>query len=71
LFVLNVKIIHSYFLGGAMVGRFIGAAIVPVPQAVLADLVGVQPAFVLPIFCYLYVAYYGLIGSKAKNKKLL
>ena len=54
-----------------MVGRFIGAAIVPVPQAVLADLVGVQPAFVLPIFCYLYVAYYGLIGSKAKNKKLL
>lgn len=54
-----------------MVGRFIGAATVPVPQAVLADLVGVQPAFVLPNFCYLYIAYYGLIGSKAEDKKLL
>jgi FHS family L-fucose permease-like MFS transporter len=26
--------------------------------------VGIQYAFVLPIICYLYVAYYGLSGFK-------
>jgi len=26
--------------------------------------VGIQHAFVVPIICYLYIAYYGLIGSK-------
>lgn len=30
----------------------------------LADKVGIQYAFILPILCYLYVAYYGLSGYK-------
>ena len=31
---------------------------------VLADKAGIQNSFVIPIFCYLYIAYYGLWGSK-------
>ena len=30
----------------------------------LADKVGIQTSFVIPIFCYLFIAYYGLWGSK-------
>ena len=30
----------------------------------LADHVGIQHSFVIPMICYLYIAYYGLVGSK-------
>jgi len=30
----------------------------------LADKVGIQSSFVIPILCYLFIAYYGLWGSK-------
>jgi FHS family L-fucose permease-like MFS transporter len=26
--------------------------------------VGIQHSFVIPIICYLYIAYYGLVGHK-------
>ncbi len=42
----------------------VGGAIVPLLFGGLADKVGIQYAFVLPIICYLYVAYYGLSGYK-------
>ncbi len=34
-------------------------------SAGLADKVGIQYAFLLPIVCYLFVAYYGLVGVQA------
>ncbi|WP_252097492.1 sugar MFS transporter [Pseudoalteromonas sp. NBT06-2] len=49
---------------GVLCLAIVGGAIIPLIQGVLADLVGVQLAFILPIFCYAYIAYYGLIGSK-------
>jgi len=49
---------------GVLCLAIVGGAIIPLFQGVLADLVGVQLAFILPIFCYVYIAYYGLIGSK-------
>jgi len=42
----------------------VGGAVVPLLFGWLADKVGIQYAFVLPIICYLYVAYYGLSGFK-------
>jgi FHS family L-fucose permease-like MFS transporter len=43
----------------------VGGAIIPFLIGVLADKLGsIQHAFVLPIFCYLFIAYYGLWGSK-------
>jgi FHS family L-fucose permease-like MFS transporter len=42
----------------------VGGAVVPFLLGAVADKVGIQYAFVVPIVCYLYVAYYGLWGSK-------
>ncbi len=51
---------------GILCLAIVGGAIIPLFQGVLADTVGVQPAFILPIFCYFFIAYYGLSGSKVK-----
>ena len=42
----------------------VGGAIIPPLFGLMADKFGIQAAFVLPIICYLYVAYYGLSGYK-------
>jgi FHS family L-fucose permease-like MFS transporter len=42
----------------------VGGAIVPPLFGFLADKVGIQYAFVLPIICYIFIAYYGLSGYK-------
>jgi FHS family L-fucose permease-like MFS transporter len=37
--------------------------IIPVAPGAIADRIGVHHAFVLPVICYLYIAYYALRGS--------
>ncbi len=49
---------------GLIMTAVVGGAIVPFLFGALADKIGIQHAFILPILCYLYIAYYGLIGSK-------
>jgi FHS family L-fucose permease-like MFS transporter len=49
---------------GLIMTAVVGGAIVPYLIGALADRVGIQHAFVLPILCYLFIAYYGLWGSK-------
>ncbi len=44
----------------------VGGALVPVLQGVMADSIGIQLAFLMPIVCYVYIAYYGLKGSEVK-----
>lgn len=44
----------------------VGGALIPLLQGVLADSFGIQLAFILPLVCYLYIAYYGMIGSKVR-----
>jgi FHS family L-fucose permease-like MFS transporter len=38
--------------------------VIPFAQGALADRFGVQPAFILPLLCYLYIVFYGLKGSR-------
>jgi FHS family L-fucose permease-like MFS transporter len=45
----------------------VGGAVVPLLQGALADRIGIQPAFVLPMACYAYIAWYGLRGSRAPD----
>jgi FHS family L-fucose permease-like MFS transporter len=47
-----------------LVMAIVGGAVVPLLQGVLADHVGVQHAFVLPLACYAYIVFYGLRGSR-------
>lgn len=48
---------------GLLCLAIVGGAIVPLMQGVLADTIGLQASFVLPIFCYAYIVFYGFKGS--------
>lgn len=49
---------------GILCLAIVGGAIIPLLQGVLADSASLNMSFVLPILCYLYIAYYGFSGSK-------
>ncbi|MGA2301408.1 MAG: hypothetical protein ABSG77_12045 [Candidatus Acidiferrum sp.] len=46
-----------------LIAVIVGGALIPVAQGAIADRIGVHHAFVLPVICYLYIAYYALRGS--------
>ncbi|MDE3156812.1 MAG: sugar MFS transporter [Acidobacteriota bacterium] len=64
---------------GALTGKassllimaIVGGAVVPLLQGVLADRIGVQHAFVLPLLCYLYIIYYGFRGSRIEETAMV
>ena len=45
----------------------VGGAVIPRLQGMLADNIGLQHAFFLPLLCYLYIVFYGLSGSKIRS----
>jgi FHS family L-fucose permease-like MFS transporter len=49
---------------GLIMSACVGGAVVPYLLGALADKVGIQHAFIIPVICYLYIAYYGMWGSK-------
>jgi len=55
---------HTSQGAGILCLAIVGGAIIPVLQGILADSFSVQLAFILPLFCYLYVVFYGVKGSK-------
>jgi MFS transporter, FHS family, L-fucose permease len=46
-----------------LIMAIVGGAVMPYLQGHLADGIGVQHAFVLPLLCYAYIVFYGLRGS--------
>jgi FHS family L-fucose permease-like MFS transporter len=59
---------HTSQGAGILCLAIVGGAIVPVLQGLLADSISVQFAFILPLFCYIYIVFYGLKGSKVVTK---
>ena len=55
---------HTSQGAGILCLAIVGGAIVPLVQGVLADLVGVQLSFIIPVICYIYIVFYGWTGSK-------
>jgi MFS transporter, FHS family, L-fucose permease len=53
---------------GLLIMAIVGGAIIPYLFGTLADMpaIGLHHAFILPVLCYLYIAYYGLKGSQPK-----
>ena len=49
---------------GLITTAIVGGAVMPWLLGSAADRVGIQHAFLIPIVCYLYIAYYGVSGSK-------
>ncbi len=49
---------------GLIMTAVVGGAVVPYLIGALADRTSIQTSFVIPVICYLYIAYYGMWGSK-------
>jgi FHS family L-fucose permease-like MFS transporter len=49
---------------GLLIMAIVGGAILPVVQGAIADKIGIHHAFLLPVLCYLYIAYYAFRGSR-------
>ena len=47
-----------------LIMAIVGGALVPVLQGLLADRIGIQLSFALPLVCYLFIVYYGFSGSR-------
>jgi FHS family L-fucose permease-like MFS transporter len=50
-----------------LIMAIVGGAVVPVLQGVLADRIGLQHAFVLPLLCYAFIVHYGFSGSLVRG----
>ena len=74
--------IHTSQGSSYLVMAIVGGALIPVLQGKIADLLlpettsavvehvkneGIKIAYLLPIICYAYIAFYGFVGSKPKN----
>lgn len=68
IFTLAVKDLGKYTNQGAglLSTAIVGGAIVPLLQGVLADNIGAQAAFSLPILCYTYIAWFAWRGYKLR-----
>jgi len=45
----------------------VGGAILPLIQGAIADQIGIQHAFFIPVICYIYIVFYALSGSKPNS----
>ena len=54
---------HTSQGSGILCMAIVGGALIPLVQGALADTIGIHHAFILPVFCYIYIAYYGVKGS--------
>lgn len=54
---------HTSQGSGILCLAIVGGAIVPLLQGMMADAVGLQAAFILSVLCYLYITFYGWVGS--------
>ncbi|MEN5209857.1 L-fucose:H+ symporter permease [Stenotrophomonas terrae] len=50
-----------------LIMAIVGGAVVPFLQGMLADRIGVHHSFILPLLCYGYIIFYGLVGSRAST----
>jgi FHS family L-fucose permease-like MFS transporter len=52
---------------GLIIAAIVGGAIIPLLEGALADRIGLHLAFVLPAICYVYIMFYGFVGSKPQT----
>ena len=58
---------HTNQGSGILCTAIVGGAIIPLIQGYVADQVGLTTAFVIPILCYLYIAWYGIRGHQVRT----
>jgi MFS transporter, FHS family, L-fucose permease len=52
---------------GLLIGAIVGGAVIPGLLGELADHIGLHRSFLLTVLCFLYIAFYGLKGSKPRE----
>jgi len=52
---------------GLLIMAIVGGAILPLAMGQLIDSLGMQPAFFLPLVCYLFIAWYGAKGHAVRG----
>jgi FHS family L-fucose permease-like MFS transporter len=62
---------HTGQGSGILCMAIVGGAIIPVAQGFIADSIGIHHAFILPVFCYLFIMYYGIKGYAPRILKKL
>lgn len=60
---------HTGQGSGILCMAIVGGAVIPLLQGVLADRIGIHHAFILPVLCYLFIAYYGFRGHIPSFRK--
>ncbi|MDP4173795.1 MAG: L-fucose:H+ symporter permease [Bacteroidota bacterium] len=53
---------HTGQASGILCMAIVGGALIPLLQGFFADNIGIHHAFILPVLCYLFIAYYGFKG---------
>jgi MFS transporter, FHS family, L-fucose permease len=61
---------HTGQGSGILCMAIVGGAVIPLLQGVLADQIGIHHAFILPVLCYLFIAYYGFKGHIPSFRKV-
>ncbi|MFM7024161.1 MAG: L-fucose:H+ symporter permease [Flavobacteriales bacterium] len=66
IFTLAIKDLGSYAKQGSsyLVMAIVGGAFIPPLMGVVSGEYGIQLAFLVPVLCYVFIAYYGFRGSK-------
>ena len=66
IFTLAISGLGKYTSQGSslLVMMILGGAILPLAMGAMADSFGVHLSFIIPIFSYLYIAFYGISGYK-------
>lgn len=62
---------HTNQGSGILCTAIVGGAIIPLLQGVVADQIGLTIAFIVPIICYLYIAWYGISGHKPSKQAVI
>jgi MFS transporter, FHS family, L-fucose permease len=65
IFTLAIHGLGRYTSQGSslLIMAILGAALIPVLQGAVADSFELQVSFIVPVFCYLYLIFYGFFGS--------
>ncbi|MCA0893069.1 sugar MFS transporter [Microbulbifer agarilyticus] len=59
--------VQSGQASGLLCLAIVGGALVPLLQGVLADAIGLHHSYFIPVMCYLYIVYYGVLGWRAES----
>ncbi|TAE76325.1 MAG: sugar MFS transporter [Bacteroidetes bacterium] len=70
IFTLAIKKLGKFTEAGAgiLCMAIVGGALVPVLHGKMADIFGLQISFLVPVICYIYIAFFGFKGYKVNQK---